>query len=277
MNHILSINGKFLLGLALFNLTYFIGFAQAENWVPIGHAHNDYQRDQPLVEALAAGFPSIEIDLFLHKGKVKVSHYGILLGSKPDFEVLYLQPVAHLIRSNGGLVAVGDSTQLIYMLDLKTNPAELYKALHAIFANYTDLFQTKDKWGPILLMNSGKRDLKAMSPEQANYWLIDGQAASELSLDPAFVPRMSYSYKKHFSWKGKEEMPSDEYELLCKMVDEAHYQNKKIRFWASPDQEAVWETLLGAGVDWVNVDDLQKFRKFYFSRLNDPAHSKTDH
>ncbi|MEO1437941.1 MAG: hypothetical protein AAFV80_20535, partial [Bacteroidota bacterium] len=193
------------------------------------------------------------------------------------FESLYLRPIAQKIRAEEGLIATGDSTQLIFMLDLKTDAAALYSALQPMFNQYADLFQTSEKWGPIILMNSGKRDIDAMTAEQANFWVIDGQSASELALDPTFVPRMSYSYKKHFSWKGKGEMPADEYEMLCKMVDAAHYHGKKIRFWASPDNVDVWETLMGAGVDWINVDDLKKFRKFYFSGLHDAAHSKTDH
>ncbi|MEO1437111.1 MAG: hypothetical protein AAFV80_16335, partial [Bacteroidota bacterium] len=75
--------GKFLLGLALFFLVTFSGFSQARDWVLTGHAHNDYERDQPLHEALEFGFPSIEIDLFLHKGSIKVAHYSVGLGNKP--------------------------------------------------------------------------------------------------------------------------------------------------------------------------------------------------
>ena len=159
------------------------------------------------------------------------------------------------------------------MLDLKTDPVALYEALDPIFQKYHDLFQVQypdsTKWGPVILMNSGKRNLAAIDRSKANYWVIDGQSETELPLAPAFVPRMSYSYKSHFSWKGKGEMPADEYAKLCQMVDAAHYQGKRIRFWATPDNEALWETLLGAGVDWINVDDLFKFRKFYFSASND--------
>ncbi|MEE3055365.1 MAG: hypothetical protein VYB34_16660, partial [Planctomycetota bacterium] len=34
------------------------------------------------------------------------------------------------------------------------------------------------------------------------------------------------------------------------------------RFWATPEDPAVWKTLLEAGVDLVNTDDLPGLRKF---------------
>ncbi len=39
--------------------------AQAENSVPIAHAHNDYEHEQPLYNAMKAGFTSVEADVYL--------------------------------------------------------------------------------------------------------------------------------------------------------------------------------------------------------------------
>ncbi len=50
---------------------------------------------------------------------------------------------------------------------------------------------------------------------------------------------------------------------LKNIVEKAHKDGRKIRFWAMPDNAAVWQKLLDAGVDWMNVDDLKRYRKFY--------------
>ncbi|HRI61654.1 MAG TPA: hypothetical protein PK228_18070, partial [Saprospiraceae bacterium] len=42
---------------------------------------------------------------------------------------------------------------------------------------------------------------------------------------------------------------------------------KKLRFWNIPDQPNAWETLLKAGVDFINTDDLQGLEQFLASKL----------
>jgi len=37
------------------------------------HAHNDYQHERPLLDALAHGFQSVEADVFLVEGKLLVA------------------------------------------------------------------------------------------------------------------------------------------------------------------------------------------------------------
>jgi glycerophosphoryl diester phosphodiesterase len=77
------------------------------------------------------------------------------------------------------------------------------------------------------------------------------------------MPRVSANYKNHLIWQGKGRMPEDEFAKLEMLVDSLHANGLKIRFWAVPDRPAVWQMLLDAGVDWISVDHLQKFRDFY--------------
>lgn len=38
------------------------------------HAHNDYEHERPLFDALSHGFTSVEVDVHLVDGKLYVSH-----------------------------------------------------------------------------------------------------------------------------------------------------------------------------------------------------------
>ena len=49
---------------------------------------------------------------------------------------------------------------------------------------------------------------------------------------------------------------------LIMLVQNTHTQNKKLRLWASPDNENVWRFLLDNGVDLINTDRLEDFREF---------------
>jgi hypothetical protein len=58
-------------------------------------------------------------------------------------------------------------------------------------------------------------------------------------------------------------MPEDELEKLRSLVNLAHVNGRKVRFWATPDRVEIWRLLMDEGVDWVNVDDLKGFYEFY--------------
>ena len=87
--------------------------AQGFALLPSGHSHNDYTRSRPLYEALEQGFLSLEIDVFLHKNRLVVSHVPLGLGFKKDLETLYLKPLQEIVAKNAGMVWPEDSTQLI--------------------------------------------------------------------------------------------------------------------------------------------------------------------
>ena len=69
----------------LFVLLLIANFCRAQV-IPLshGHAHNDYVHARPLFEALESGFTSIEIDVYLYKGELKVSHLAVGLDKKPN-------------------------------------------------------------------------------------------------------------------------------------------------------------------------------------------------
>ena len=58
-------------------------------------------------------------------------------------------------------------------------------------------------------------------------------------------------------------MKEHEKKLLAEYVSNAHAYGRKIRFWAASNKKKVWKELLDAEVDWINVDKLKKFKRFY--------------
>ena len=59
-------------------------------------------------------------------------------------------------------------------------------------------------------------------------------------------------------------MPNEERAKLREMVRKAHRSGRMIRFWATPDNAAVWEELYRAGVDLINTDRLERLDSFLF-------------
>ena len=61
-------------------------------------------------------------------------------------------------------------------------------------------------------------------------------------------------------------MPSDEKLKLKKIVRQAHDKGRRVRFWATPENKAVWQELYDADVDLMNTDRLAELQKFLASQ-----------
>src|SRR4051794_20826781 len=57
------------------------------------HAHNDYEHPRPLLDALDAGFCSVEADIYLVDGKLLVAHNRKDVRPDRTLQSLYLDPL----------------------------------------------------------------------------------------------------------------------------------------------------------------------------------------
>ena len=65
------------------------------------HAHNDYEHDRPLFDALEHGFTSVEADVWLVDGELLVAHDREDVQPGVTLESLYLDPLQDLVRGQG--------------------------------------------------------------------------------------------------------------------------------------------------------------------------------
>ena len=65
-------------------------------------------------------------------------------------------------------------------------------------------------------------------------------------------------------------MPEADRNKLKAIVDRAHAQGRKLRFWATPDTPEAWKTLRDAGVDLINTDNLDGLQKFLLNQSPKP-------
>ena len=106
------------------------------------------------------------------------------------------------------------------------------------------------------------RDL--LMADSVRYAAGDGRMPDLKSNPPAtLVPWISENWRNFFKWDGQASMPEIERRKLRKIIVQAHLQDRRVRFWNSPDQPVFWKELLADGVDLINTDDLAGFQKFY--------------
>ena len=257
--------------LSLAGLLFFCLPAVAQDTLALvchGHSHNDYTRNRPLLDALDNGFMSIEVDVFYRKGDIKVAHTSLGIRKKKNLKNLYLEPLRKRVKENGGKVYPNQDREFIMMIDLKDNGPEIMEELNRQLSEYKELFTCYENGekneGPVRVVLSGGPVPDLVMQYEPRYMSMDQHIERfDRKAEADVCPRASGKYSWFFSWNGKGAIPDTERQVLNKLVTQAHQYSKKVRFWATPEEEAIWKVHLDAGVDWINVDDLARFRKFY--------------
>ena len=235
------------------------------------HAHNDYEHERPLYDALDHGFNSVEADIFLVDDDLYVAHDRRDITSERTLRRLYLDPLKERVKHNSGRV-YPNGPQFTLLIDIKTGAVATYKTLDRILAEYRDIFTS---FGPdgrsgkaVLAIISGNRPRELMESQKLRYAGCDGRLTDLESESPAdLVPMISDNWSKHFTWNGTGEMPAKERDRLREIVQKVHEKGRLVRFWSTPDKasqarDALWRELLSAGVDLINTDDLEGLRQF---------------
>lgn len=240
------------------------------------HAHNDYEHDRPLLDALERGFTSVEADVWLVDGELLVAHDLADVQPGVTLESLYLDPLQDLVRGQGHSVYPKWDGSLQLLIDIKSDGESTYAAIEQELAEHRDIMSRYShgatKTGPVTAVISGNRPLATMQAQEKRFSFYDGRSADLSSGKPAgLMPLVSDNWTKLFSWQGVGPMPEAERAKLRAYVAEAHTNGYRVRFWATPDtpgtaREAIWNELFDAGVDHINTDDLPALQQFLTAR-----------
>ena len=236
------------------------------------HAHNDYEHERPLFDALDHGFTSVEADVWLVDGELLVGHDQTDLRPGRTLESLYLDPLEHRMLEQHGSIYPGWDGTFQLLIDVKSAAGPTYAAVHDALEDHRTSMTTYKRdgvrQGAVDAVISGNRDLGAMQAQKTRYAGYDGRLSDLGSgLPDEVMPLVSDNWTKHFTWQGVGPMPAAERDKLHAIVDRAHAAGYRVRFWATPDaalpaREAVWQELLAADVDQINTDDLPGLRAF---------------
>lgn len=233
--------------------------ADAQTVLPFAHSHNDYERKRPLADALDNGFCGVEADVWLIDGELRVAHDKDKAVAGRTLESLYLAPLHERWKTNGGFIQKGAS-HFMLLVDVKSAAAPTTEAILVALKPHAELltrFGTNQlKPGAISVILSGNRDAAiVLRQSPTSLAALDGRLPDLTNGLPAtIIPLVSESWQKEFKWRGQSPLPSDESAKLAAFIKLAHQQNRRLRFWASPDAPEPWQVFRKAGLDWINTD-----------------------
>jgi hypothetical protein len=230
------------------------------------HAHNDYEHNRPLFEALENGFCSVEADVFLVDGKLLVGHTRSSLKPDRTLESLYLDPLRERAKANGGRIYRGGPS-IFLLVDVKSKGQETCAALLKILENYEELLSVtrEGRFEPraVTVVVSGNCHRETIAAPAIRRASIDGRRSDLDSTMPAdLMPWISDNWQSLFRWRGEGPIPEMEKMRLREFTSKAHQHGRLVRFWATPEKPALWKELRADGVDLLNTDQLAELRQF---------------
>ena len=230
--------------------------------LPRAFAHNDQLQRRPLLDSLAHGFPAVEADIFLVDGQLLVGHGRKDVVADRTLTSLYLDPLAELVRERGH---VYDGRPFLLLIDVKSQAAPTYAALHEVLAGYAGMLTQYradgTRHGPVKVVVSGHTDLAQMEQQLVRYATADVRSSElEKTLSPV-VSMVSDKWTGNFLWLVAEWCFRKRMRArLARQVRRIHDAGCTSRFWGTLPY--TWPALLAADVDHVIADDLPGLRRF---------------
>ena len=220
------------------------------------HAHNDYLHARPLLDAVAAGFRSVEADVHLKKGQLLVGHDAVNAHS-PTLKNIYLQQLDSLINAGDGC-----KRQAVFFLlvDLKTDGDETLTQLGRELGDFPSWL---DGTCPVRVVVSGNVPKSRMLTEPFSGVYIDGRPDDlGKGIDAARMPWISDRFSKWGSAEMKGGIGKEALERIASLAARIHAEGKLFRLWAIPDNPLAWKQLKDSGVDLLNTDRLEAMHDF---------------
>lgn len=230
------------------------------------HAHNDYEHPRPLEDALEQGFCSVEADVHLVEGELRVAHNRAQARPGRTLEALYLAPLRARALAHGGRV-YPDGPTFWLLVDFKSEGPATWRALQTVLERYrpwlTEFGADAVRTNAVTVVLSGNVPRALLAAQTVRLAAVDGRLPDlEANPDPRLVPWVSERWGQVFSWRGSGPMPEAEQARLRDLAARARAQGRRLRFWGAPDFEPVWREQLDAGVDLINTDRLAALAQF---------------
>lgn len=230
------------------------------------HAHNDYEHERPLLDALDSGFMGVEADIYLVDGKLLVSHDIKDVKPERTLQALYLKPLAERAALGGGRIYPGAGAVTL-LIDIKGDGSETWAALKPVLEEYrgilTEFDGEKLQERAVTAILSGSSPVAELTASRQRLAFLDGRPADLEKNPPAtLVPWISSSWTALFKWRGLGEFPADQKKRLMEFTEKAHAQGRKVRFWGVYDEPFAWDLLRRNGVDVLGSDHLPQLRDY---------------
>ena len=227
------------------------------------HSHNDYRQSRPFWNAYTHHAASIEADVYLVDGVFLVGHDREELSGDRTLEKMYIEPLVKVLGRNGGKAWKESDCRLQLMVELKAGTVPELDSLTALLSRWPEVFDPSVNENAVRVVVTGRVPAPEDYARYPDFISFDGSFSQEYTEEQMErVALMSANFADFSRWKGTGQISASEYERLMEAVRYAHENGKPVRFWNAPENETVYKTFSGMGIDYINSDRPEVSGKF---------------
>lgn len=237
------------------------------------HSHNDYLQARAFYLAFEKGFGSIEADVFERNGELYVAHTAAEIDTTRTLRKLYLEPLQQMIDAKKGVF--GESKQSLQLLiDFKTAGVPTMQALLQQLQPFPAITGSPR----IQLVISGSRPDVSLWHTYPAYILFDGIPSINYTPEQLQrIPLISDNFRNYTQWNGKGSLVKEDEAKVNAVISKVHGMQKKLRFWAVPDEVNTWKAMINLGVDYINTDKVDELANYLQRRVQAQYQASAPH
>lgn len=241
-------------------LLYFLLFVSITvNAQPLIHAHNDYEKREPLFNALRNKAFTIEADVYPGDG-LFVAHDKKDTAPGKTLVSMYLQPIIQMFAMHNGYISDDTAYAPTLMIDIKENSAAVIAELIKLLSPNRNVFDRNMNAHAVQIVLSGERGSITEWNNYPPYIFFDGRPYE--SYDSNALQRIAFISDSYMNYTRSK----DSIDIKLKqLVVDTHKTGKLLRLWATPDDPTGWMKLYSAGVDIINTDKVAECRKYFLA------------
>lgn len=243
---------KLLLLCILISLACFQSSAQ------LIHAHNDYQKPEPLIKALRHIVFSIEADIYFSGNRLLVAHDKKDLATAKTLDSLYLQPIIELFRQHKGTIGEDSSYAPVLMIDIKENGEAAIAQIIKLVSAHRSVFDRSTNTKAMQLVISGDRGASSTWASYPPYIFFDGRPNEVY--DSVTLQRVAFISDSYLKYINPRDSSTN---LIGQVVKKVQGMGKLLRLWASPDNPDSWKLQQHLGIDIINTDKVEECRNYF--------------
>jgi len=223
------------------------------------HAHNDYDHNDPFVQAYALQLGSIEADVLWINDTLFVAHSAKELKRNVLFESSYLRKLEQGIKDHKGCAYSDSNCVLQLLIDIKTDSLQTLNAVVNSIRRFPILVNNRS----VRFVITGRQVPAEEFDRYPSYILFDGKINDDSHIKHLNrIGLFSADFSTYSKWKGEGDIPVTELIAIKKDIAKAHALHKQIRFWGVPDNALTWQMMMDLGVDYINTDHIADVARF---------------
>jgi len=227
------------------------------------HSHNDYERREPLFNALRHEAFTIEADVYLAGGKLAVAHDKKDIDTSRTLSSLYLDPLDSLFKQHRGSATQNKSYRPTLAIDIKADGPAVLRAIVELVKLKPQVFDRRKNKNAVQIIISGDRGPIGQWTTYPSFIMFDGRPVEQY--DSKTLSRVLTVSDSYARYSRNNQLDTA---MLVNMIQKAHSKNKLVRIWGAPDVPATWMLFRRLGIDIINTDNVAECRALFATSPN---------